>query len=268
MSTFVAQPKWPTLRWVVGELKYYAIAATIAGLGTIFAGFVLSITYGTLNKITTPPIPAATKVEQPQVSPDTKLTPAAAVVAKAWDAARASDDIADLFNFAKTYPNTSYADEAWRRMNNLAADGKLRLASLSDDADFIGQVLYHEKDTDNILGTIAAYHKLDSNYNYGYAVFYSDGHKVVHSQMLNKTPYVVFDPSSLGVKFSDDKKICIDSLKITANGRMLLGMTNVCFGGDGRVQRLIKVNNSIELDAEPLGQSQYGLAWAIGVRGL
>lgn len=214
------------------------------------------------------PTPDTTNVEQPRPTLDVTPTPAAADIAKAWDAAQKSDDIAELFNFVKKYPDTAYADEAWSRMNNLVNSGDLKLASLSDDSEFIGQVLGHKENAPAILNKIADDHDLEHKYPFGYAIFYSDGKKTVNSGVSNQRGIVTFDPSSLNITFRDNKVICVELLSVSVNGRPRVMFSNMCFGGNGSMMRLINVERSIELDAEPLGQSQLGLAWVVGLRGL
>jgi hypothetical protein len=264
---------WPRFRRAL--LMFFVpimVAAVIPALAIIIHDFsdISFSTHKLIKEVPAPlqPTPAAPHVEQPQSTPDMMTIPATGIV-KAWDAARTSKDIAKLFNFAKEYPGTPYETEAWLHMNKLVESGGLTLASFGDDADFIGEALGHKEQAPAILNKIADDHDLERKYPFGYAIFYSDGNKTVHSGVSNQNGNVRFDPASLDMTFRDNKSICVKTISVALDGRFMAKIIGMCFGGNGSAPlHLVNIQHSIELDAEALGQSQHGLAWAIGLRGL
>jgi len=295
MRAVVAQPKWPTIRWVVGELKYYVWAGIIAGVAAIGVGLVLSIVHDGHeapaplpapvdgSKIDRPqPTPAVTTVEPMQPTPAVATAPGVADISRAWDDARASDDVALLAKFAVTYPDNEFAHIAWQRIDVLLKSGHLQVASLDNNVDLIALVLEHKNDAESFLEPLIKERDLPNKYPFGYAIFYADGRKLfnygpqkntlitVFNPNINNDVKVMvtFDPSLLQLKFHDNRSVCLSDLPVRINGKPPIFLKNVCLGAEpGSTIGLFKESAlHVALDLEPLGTSQQGLAWVVGLK--
>jgi hypothetical protein len=196
--------------------------------------------------------------------------PSSQDISKAWDAVRASNDVVELTNFAIKYPNTADADTAWKRIRELVNAGGLKIASLSSNIDFLATILSHQDEAlpalTPIVNDVINNHSLESKYPFGFAIFYADGHRVVPYGTQKQTGNITFDPSSIAVKF-DAKSVCLSQLPIRINHQLMSNFTNICFGGNGgSIMHAVKFGDLAVLDIEPLGDTQQGLAWVIGMR--
>ncbi len=214
--------------------------------------------------IETKPIP-----EFPKPIPELPKEPSSEDISSAWDAVRASDDIVLVTNFALKFPDTPFADYAWKRIGELVKAGGLKFASLDDNVEFIATIIEHKDKTlpilEPILDQIVKDHDLESKYPLGFAIFYADGHKFVNYGAQKQSGNISFDPSALTITFRD-KFVCLDELPVRINGKIMSNFTNVCFGGNGPIIHAVRFGNLAALDIEPLGESQQGLAWVIGMR--
>jgi hypothetical protein len=197
------------------------------------------------------------------------IDPASQDIDKSWDAVRTSNNIVDLTNFAIQFPHTSYADNAWHRVRELVNAGGLKVAILGNNTDFLATILSHQDEALPILtpviDQVISSHSLESKYPLGFAIFYADGHKIVHYGYQRQTGNVTFDPSSLRVTF-DTKTVCLSQLPIRINDRLMSNVSNICIGGNGGIMHAVKLGDVALLDIEPLGNTLQGLAWVIGMR--
>jgi hypothetical protein len=113
------------------------------------------------------------------------------------------------------------------------------------------------------LSSLIAEKDLDKKYPLGFAIFYSDGRKLLsYGKPTNSN--VIFDPSTLIVT-NKDKFVCLNLLPIRINGRLMDNIRDTCFGGNGPIIHAARVGN-VGIDIESLGSSTEGAAWVIGVR--
>lgn len=217
------------------------------------------------DKTMPPPVP---RFEAPAgINPkEIKNDPSQEDISKAWDAVRTSDDIVPLANFAEKFPDSTFAKDAWKRIDVIVENGGLKIASVEDSAEMISIFLSHKDRSANVLNKIVSDYDLKNKYPLGFAIFYSDGRKLLNYGEQQQTGNVSFDPSLLTITFIDNKTACLNSLPLRIDGKPVLNMSNVCFGGSGQIIHAVRVDKLAAIDLEPLGGSQQGLAWVIGVR--
>jgi hypothetical protein len=104
---------------------------------------------------------------------------------------------------------------------------------------------------------------LDSKYPLGFAIFYSDGHKIL-SYGKPGNGRISFDPSTLTIS-ARGKFECLSVLPVSIDGRLMNNFTNLCFSGNGGVMHAARVGDTA-IDIEPLGGTSEGLAWIIGMK--
>jgi hypothetical protein len=221
-------------------------------------------------------IPSVLPILPTPVSDDSAQGVASVEARSAYAKISDSKDIDDFVAFVHEYPDSALTGEALAQINRLFEGGHLQLASIGNDAEIYGAILKssknangaHPEDTPKLLNTLSEFKKLPERYNFGYAIYYSDGQKTVYSPVINPNAHVFFDPSKIDLSFKDDKTVCVKSLSLTANGIPQTSFENICFGGGGNIIRLMSIQHAVELDAEPLATSSRGVAWVLGLRGL
>lgn len=218
----------------------------------------------------THPEPTSPSIEMPAGKPAVNPEPMSEQVLAEWSAAKYSNDLSILYNFAKKYPETGLAHEAWQQINRLINAGQLKIASSDQSLEIIADLLKQvQKEKSgvvaNALDSVASSYNLESRFPLGFGIFYSDGHKIVSYGHTNKQG-IEFDTSNFDVIPLDNKGIIIQSLVITRNGKPYFTMKNDVFMGFGPTP-LLRMGNVI-LEMVPLVVSSHGWAWVIGLRSL
>jgi hypothetical protein len=116
---------------------------------------------------------------------------------------------------------------------------------------------------DQELAQFARERDLDGKYPLGFAIFYSDGHKILSYGKPNNGR-ISFAPSSLTLS-AMGKFECLNVLPVSMDGRLMNNFTNLCFGWSGGVTHAARIDNVV-IDIEPLGSTSEGLAWIIGMK--
>jgi hypothetical protein len=109
--------------------------------------------------------------------------------------------------------------------------------------------------------------RLEQKYPRGFALFYSDGRKILYyDRPNNNLQSVSVDPSKVGIDSFTDTKICL-SMSIFSAKTGLMNFSNSCFGRNTKGESVIfHYQGGVEIVAESLANSTDGAAWVIGVR--
>lgn len=109
---------------------------------------------------------------------------------------------------------------------------------------------------------------ISQRYPLAYALFYSDGQKLLYSHIVNNTG-IIFDTASIIVDKITTEQMCISGLRITVQGSTVGGGRGPCFNmAPGSILHLARVgeNPRVAVDVEALGGSIGGGAWVIGLK--
>jgi len=224
----------------------------------------ITILFNVANVVQLPNPVAKPVHELPKAIPE----PTSDDISRAWNAVRGSSDIVSLVDFAVQFPDSSFADDAWARINELVKAEGLQVASLDSNAGFIATVLEHKDKTSSLIEQIVTKYNLESKYPLGFAIFYADGQKILNYVAQRQGGAISFDASLLRLTFSDNKSVCISTMPVRINGQPMTNFSDICFGGNGSIIHALKLGDLAAIDIQPLGQSQQGLAWVIGMRPL
>ena len=133
----------------------------------------------------------------------------------------------------------------------------------SDDVAAIKQML-ENKTPENLekLGIYLKSEGLESMYDHGFALFYSDGRKTLYYGAIGTD--VKFDPYYVKVTEFTNDNICFDTGLIQIHSSTL-SLTNVCVyrGSEGRVRLAVVDNDTVEI--RRLANSSTGTVWVIGI---
>lgn len=290
MFVVAAQPKWPTFRWAIGELRYYLVGATVAGIGAVFAGLILSIIHMAVVKT-----PAQTEMPSILIEPTPPMLnelPADAVSkaleSKAWADAVNSNDIQKYSSFIADFPNSPREGEAKDRIRYLLAMQRLKAKGIAEkdrddlsarmqladvDADssvqLVAQLLANKNTDPQLLIEYNVAKGFASRYPLGFALFFSNGSQLLSYQAVANTR-VRFDPSNLKVTFqrapdSKTMRVCLNLLPVSIDGKPMTNFRDVCFGGSEPIIHAVRIDN-VSIDIEYLAATPRGAAWIIGMR--
>jgi hypothetical protein len=182
---------------------------------------------------------------------------------KAWKAALASNDANELHGFISEFPNSQYAMEARRRIDELEQQAKMQLADANVNPQIIAQML-ENKDTDPaLLDKFIASRGLVNKYPLGFALLYSDGRKTLY-RVVNVNKDVQFDPATIrGLRLTEEY-FCFSGFSAIVK-KSQLNMDQNCVGTPvGTVLQMMSFNG-VSVIAESLGGSAAGAAWIIGL---
>jgi hypothetical protein len=116
------------------------------------------------------------------------------------------------------------------------------------------------------LNTFFSEEGWSQKYPLGFALFYSDGRKLLYSGDFSKSG-VTLDPSRLSATREGDNKICINAHFDTPNMHDIR-LTNICVSdvsAKSRVSHPFAIGDA-GLSVELIGISSGGVAWLIGMR--
>jgi hypothetical protein len=191
--------------------------------------------------------------------------PSSEAVSNSWNAVRASHDIDTLNSFVSKFPTSLYAEEARKRINNLEQAQTMQVADADANIQIVAQLLENKDSKPHALDEFVTSEGLKNKYPLGFAIFFSDGHKVLSSSS-SEDSNISFDPSAVKLTF-EHNAACLDVLPVRINGRLMTNFQNICFGGGGSVIHAVRLGN-LAIDIETLGESPHGAAWVIGMRPL
>lgn len=137
-----------------------------------------------------------------------------------------------------------------------------QLGSLEEKVNRIKELLEHPSaNNTRILNDYLQSYNLESNYPYGFALFYSDGRKTLHYGLMGKK--VTFDPSLVRVKRFSMDTVCIDTGPMKMNNSTL-EFTDCCFtrGIEGKF-RLVS-NGTFGFEVTRLADATTGAVWVLG----
>jgi hypothetical protein len=202
-----------------------------------------------------PSIPAVPNSIEGKPTPD--------LISKAWDAVKASSDIAELNAFISSFPNSQYAEEARKRVVDLEQARNLQVADAGVNPQIIAQLLENKDSEPAALDKFLAAKGFEKEYSLGFAIFYSDGRKTLY-YAENTNQDVKFDPATIRVLNLTPTKFCLSGFYAIVKGtRLLLDAT--CIGSSpGSVLNLMRING-VTIKAESLGGSSASIAWIIGL---
>jgi hypothetical protein len=189
--------------------------------------------------------------------------PSSEVVSKAWNDVRASHDIDALNSFISRFPNSLYVEEARKRINILEQAQTMQVADADVNVQMVAQLLENKDSKPYALDDFVTSKGLKDKYPLGFAIFFSDGHKVLSSGS-SEDSNISFDPSAVKLTLVQNAA-CLDVLPVRINGRLMTNFQNICFGGGGPVIHAVGLG-SLAIDIETLGESPHGAAWVIGMR--
>jgi hypothetical protein len=206
----------------------------------------------------------APAVEQKTFRKESPMEDKQTDVISSWEAVKATNDVVELNNFLTKYPSNQFSDAAWSRMEQLIQTGALKIAGGTEGLDILSNVLQHEKDkSSGALRSIIDYFGFDKRYPLGFALFYSDGSRVLYSgEKID--PKLSFDPAEIKILRITPSYLCFTGFRWNGAGPHL-SMDNDCVGGaPGSLSTLISTDD-LSVSFESLGASEHGAAWVIGI---
>ena len=123
-----------------------------------------------------------------------------------------------------------------------------RLADADNNVQLIAELL--EKNKSDELDKVLM--EFGKKYPFGFGVFYSDGHKVL-SRGRPEYGGISFDTSALEVTIKNNT-VCLNSLPITRNGKLIINAQDICFGGSNPIIHAVRVDNKVAIDIEIFGK--------------
>jgi hypothetical protein len=100
----------------------------------------------------------------------------------------------------------------------------------------------------------------DQKYPLGFALFYSDGRKILYYGKPSSAG-ISFDPSLLKVSRIGDA-YCMNLLPVRIRGKLIDQVSNICVS---HIVHLAQVGDVV-LDIEPVATSSEGAAWVLGMK--
>lgn len=206
--------------------------------------------------------PQAPSIETNPVK-ENRSKPSPEVIANAWNAARASNDINTLYIFIARFPDSQYAAEARKRIGELEKIQKMQVADAGDSISIVAQLLENKDRDPAPLDKFVISKGFEREYPLGFAIFYFDGHKTL--SYGNTTADIKFDPTTIEVVRIAINELCISGFVLVAHGTTIY-IDGTCFGtSEGNVLKLMKVGD-VSVEVQALGQSTAGAAWIIGLK--
>jgi hypothetical protein len=139
-------------------------------------------------------------------------------------------------------------------------EGSPQVAGLQDSIKLaaIVKLLENKDENPQAINTFTEQSGFVKRYPLGFALFYSDGRKILYygRQTISR---ITFDPSSLKVTRVGDG-YCMNILPIRVQGKLLDNTKNMCVAHFTHVAQI----GDVLLDIEPLATSSEGAAWVVG----
>jgi hypothetical protein len=139
-------------------------------------------------------------------------------------------------------------------------EGSPQVAGLQDSIKLaaIVKLLENKDENPQAISTFTEQSGFVKRYPLGFALFYSDGRKILYygRQTISR---ITFDPSSLKVTRVGDG-YCMNILPIRVQGKLLDNIKNMCVAHFTHVAQI----GDVLLDIEPLATSSEGAAWVVG----
>jgi hypothetical protein len=218
-------------------------------------------------------LPGKQEVPLPNVDREQKIMPEDSPTGKekvdvisSWEAVKSTNDIVELNHFITRFPSSQFSDAAWDRMDQLIQRGALKVAGETEGLDILSNALQHDKDKSSsaALRSFINYYGFNEKYPLGFALFYSDGSRVLYSgEKID--PKLSFDPANIKVLRITPFQLCFSGFAWNGAGAHLI-MDNDCVSAPpGSRSELIKAKD-FSVAVESLGVSPRGAAWVIGIR--
>jgi hypothetical protein len=186
-------------------------------------------------------------------------------VISSWEAVRSTNDIVELNHFITKFPETQFSDAAWDRMDQLIQGGALKVAGETEGLDILSNILQHDKDKSSAaLRSMIAYYGFDREYPLGFALFYSDGSRVLYSGEKIDTK-LSFDPANIKVLRITPSDLCFSGFAWNGPGPHII-MDNDCVGARPGSRFELIHTKDVSVAVEALGVSPRGAAWVIGIK--
>jgi hypothetical protein len=238
-------------------IRLYAVASACGALA-------LTLIHVSLSEKQEAPRPNTSREQQimPEDSPKEKEK---ADVISSWEAVKSTNDIVELNHFITKFPETQFSDAAWDRMDQLIQGGALKVAGEAEGLDILSNVLQHDKDKSSAaLRSMIDYYGFDRRYPLGFALFYSDGSRVLYSgEKID--PKLSFDPANIKVLRITPSELCFSGFAWNGPGPHII-MDYDCVGGRPGSRFEPVRTASVSVAFESLGVSPRGAAWVIGIR--
>lgn len=185
-------------------------------------------------------------------------------VISSWEGVRSTNDIVELNRFITKFPGNQFSDAAWDRMDQLIQGGALKVAGETEGLDILSNVLQHEKDKSSAaLRSFISYFGFDKRYPLGFALFYSDGSRVLYSgEKID--PKVSFDPATIKILRITPSYLCFTGFAWNGAGPRI-SMDDDCVGGAPGSLTTAVTTKDLSVSFESLGVSAHGAAWVIGI---
>jgi hypothetical protein len=154
----------------------------------------------------------------------------------------------------KTVPPTAPPNTLIERSPQVAvAQDSIKLAA-------IVKLLENKDEDPKAINTFTEQAGFVQKYPLGFALFYSDGRKILYYGRQTSSG-ISFDPSSLKVTRAGDW-YCMNILPVRIQGKLLDNIQNACFAHVTHVAQI----GDVLLDIEPLATSSEGAAWVLGMK--
>jgi hypothetical protein len=214
--------------------------------------------------------PPESRTAPPNVNQEFKAAPENGVdktgpdLISSWESVRKTEDVAALNKFINRFPNSQFTDAAWDRLSQLIQGGALKVAGENAGLDIIATVLQHERDAPPApLESIVSYYDLAKKYPLGFALFYSDGRRLLYSgNSINSS--ATFNPASIKVRFLNELELCFTGFVWNGPGSRMI-MDNICVGLQPGNKMNFYRGRDVAVTFESLAASPSGAAFIIGL---
>lgn len=192
----------------------------------------------------------------------------------AWHQALTVNNLDGYRNYILEFPHSQRTRNAMVLIKQLQSDDRqlqsaeMELADSDSSVSIITQLLENKDSNPQSLEDFVAKIGLKYKYPFGYAMFYSDGTKILSYEASVKGS-IRFDPSVSKINFQNRPggkgiEVCLDVLPIRINGDIFRNINNMCIGGSAPVLHAVRLSD-VSIDIEYLAASPRGAAWVIGL---